>query len=44
MKSSDKKPFDYDFYIQRNKEAAMEKYGHRLDKKQKHTRNRLLFR
>lgn len=23
--------FDYDFYIQRNKEAAMERYGHRLD-------------
>lgn len=32
MKASDKKPFDYDFYIQRNKEVAMEKYGHRLDK------------
>ena len=23
--------FDYDFYIQRNKEVAMEKYGHKLD-------------
>lgn len=32
MKVSDKKPFDSNFYIQRNKEVAMEKYGHRLDK------------
>ena len=32
MKRSDKKPFDYSFYIERNKQVAMEKYGDKLDK------------
>ena len=31
MTRSDRKPFDYSFYIERNKKVAMEKYGDKLD-------------
>ena len=31
MVRSNKKPFDYGYYIRRNKEAATEKYGDKLD-------------
>ena len=32
MTRNDKKLFDYCFYIERNKQVAMERYGERLDK------------
>ena len=31
MVRSDSKPFDYDFYVQRNKEVALKKYSGKLD-------------
>lgn len=31
MKRSKRKPFDYYYYTERNKQVALEKYGDRLD-------------